>query len=176
MYYTDGMLNEFLKKAQQKKWYKNALIFIFADTANYQQPQAPYKDFEDFIKIRSQIPLLVVGGLVKQPFIEERYFSQIDLAPSVMDLIGEKYIAPWNGVSKIDDNEIGIAYTNRPGNYWAVMSQKGRYYNEANKKDHYFGFGDELELSQKYKTLGASWLKTTNWLLQENLFWKNNEK
>jgi phosphoglycerol transferase MdoB-like AlkP superfamily enzyme len=176
MYYTDGMLNEFLLKIQKKKWYQNTLIFIFADTANYQKPQAPYKDFEDFIKTRSQIPMLVLGGPIKHPFVEKRYFSQIDLAPTVMDLLGSQYLAPWTGVSMIDANQTGIAYTNRPGNYWAVMSQKGRYYNEANQTDHYFGFNDNQQLKRDYKKLGQSWLEITKWLLQENLYWNDNEK
>ena len=176
MYYTDGMLNEFLNQIQDKPWYKNTLIFIFADTANYQQPQAAYKDYEDFINTRSQIPLLILGGQVKHPFVENRFFSQIDLSPTVLDLIGESYIAPWVGVSMIDNKQSGIAYTNRPGNYWGVMSQSGRYYNEAYKKDHYFGFEGDDKLKHDYKELGQSWLSVTNWLLQENLYWINNEK
>ena len=176
MYYTDGMLNEFLNQIQDKPWYKNTLIFIFADTANYQQPQAAYKDYEDFIRTRTQIPLLILGGQVKHPYVEERFFSQIDLPPTVLDLISGPYIAPWVGVSMIDNNQPGIAFTNRPGNYWGVMSQAGRYYNEANKRDHYFGFGGDDKLKQDYKELGQSWLNVTKWLLQENLFWLNNEK
>ena len=171
MHYTDAMLNDFLTVAEQKPWYRNSLIFIFADTANYQQPQAPYKDFEDFIKTRTQIPMVIVGGLVKYPFVEKRYFSQIDLPPTVLDLLGDEYTSPWVGTSMLDPSEVGLAFTNRPGNYWGVMSIKGRYYNEANIKEHSFGFLDNSLINQ-YKRLGESWIKVTQWLLQENLYWR----
>ena len=66
-----------------------------------------------------------------------------------------------------------IAFTNRPGNYWAVMSQRGRYYNENNSIDHYFGFEKE-SLKSEYKELGQSWILVTKWLLQENRYWIEN--
>ena len=64
-----------------------------------------------------------------------------------------------------------LAFTNRPGNYWAVMSQKGRYYNEADQKDHFFGFSENENLKHEYKHIGKAWIDTTRWLLQENKIW-----
>jgi len=171
IYYTDAMLGEFLEKAQQKKWYKNTLIFIMADTANYQQPQQPYADVEDFIRTRSQIPMLIVGGAVKQGVVVEDYFSQIDLGPTVMDLLGEKFISPWAGVSMLSKNTPAIAFTNRPGNYWAVMSQQGKLFNENDSKDTFKDF-TKAALKEEYKQLGKSWIDVTRWLLQEDLYWK----
>lgn len=172
MFYTDAVLNDFLSAIQKKSWYRNSLIFILADTANFQQPQTEYRDFEDFVRIRSQIPLLILGGQVKKAFVEKRYFSQIDLAPTVMDLLGSRYTVPWAGVSMMSSESTGVAFTNRPGNYWVVMSQQGRYYNEADRKDHYFGFSDP-GLKVTYKKLGHAWLQLTKWMLQEDLFWRH---
>ena len=170
MHYTDAMLNEFLTAAERKPWYRNSLIFVFSDTANYQQPQGPYKDFEDFIKTRTQVPMLIVGGLVKYPYVEKRYFSQIDLPPTVLDLLGEEYTAHWIGTSMLDPFEIGLAFVNRPGNYWGVMSVKGRFYKEEELGSHYFGFSDK-RLMDRYERLGESWIRVTQWLLQEDLYW-----
>ena len=130
------------------------MIFVTADTSNYQNPQSPYKNFEDFVKIRSQIPLLIIGGSIKHPFVEKRFFSQIDLAPTIMDLLGFPYLSSWMVRSMLNATSDSIAYTNRPGNYWAVMSHKGRYYNEANMKDQYYGFGANDELKFEYKLVG----------------------
>ena len=172
VHYTDAMLDEFLTAAEKRPWYRNSLIFIFSDTANYQQPQEPHKNFDDFIITRTQIPLLIVGGLVQYPVVENRYFSQIDLAPTVLDLLGVEYTSHWIGTSMLDPSEVGLAYTNRPGSYWGVMSLKGRYYHEADARDHFFGSADK-RLMQHYKRLGKSWLKVTQWLLQENLYWRD---
>lgn len=171
MYYTDAMLGEFIKKIKIKSWYKNSLVFILADTSNYQKPQAPPRTFAEFVKIRSQIPLLILGGAVKKPMVVEDYYSQIDLAPTVMDLLGYVYTAPWAGVSMLSNRSPGIAFTNRPGNYWAVMSRYGRYYKQNETIDHYFGFADE-GLKAEYRLLGKSWLELTQWMLQEDLYWR----
>jgi len=169
--YVDSMLNQFLIKASKSKWFKNTLIFVTADTSNYQNPQRPYKNFEEFVKTRSQIPLLILGGGINHSFEEQRFFSQIDLAPTIMDLLGVPYLSPWMGRSMLNANNDAIAYTNRPGNYWAVMSQKGRYYNESNQNDHYFGFQENDDLKLEYKLSGRAWIDTTKWLLQENKIW-----
>lgn len=173
VYYTDAMLGEFIEKAKKTSWYKNTLIFVTADTSNYQQAQAPPQNFEKFVRMRTQIPLLILGGAVKKPLVVNDYYSQIDLPPTIMDLIGQEYTSHWVGVSMLSNKVPAIAFTNRPGNYWAVMSRKGRYYNENDKLDHFFGFNDD-GLKADYKQLGQSWISITKWLLQENLYWTNN--
>ena len=173
VYYTDAMLGEFIEKAKKTNWYKNTLIFIFADTSNYQHPQSPPGNFEEFVRMRTQIPLLILGGAVKKPLVINDYYSQVDMTPTVMDLLGKPYTSHWTGVSMLSNKFPAIAFTNRPGNYWAVMSRNGRYYNENNRLDHYFGFGDEI-MKSEYKRLGQSWILATKWLLQENRYWIDN--
>lgn len=170
VYYTDAMLGEFLEKAKTKDWYKNSLIFIFSDTANYQQALKPFKDLEDLVTVRSQIPLLIVGGAVRKPAVIEDFYSQIDFAPTVMDLLGDDYTASWAGVSMLSKKLPAIAFTNRPGNYWAVMSRQGRFYRGNDRDDFTYDFVDE-SLKSEYKKLGLSWIQATQWLLQENLYW-----
>ncbi len=171
MHYTDAMLGEFIERAEKTDWYKNSLVFIMADTANYQQPQHPYTDIEEFIRTRSQIPLLVLGGAVKNAIEVDDFFSQIDLAPTVMDLLGKPYESHWAGNSMLSKKTDPIAYTNRPGNYWAVMSLKGKYIIENDKKETFKDFVAP-GLRDRYKSLGNAWIHTTKWLLQENLYWK----
>ncbi|MGK0288864.1 MAG: phosphoglycerol transferase MdoB-like AlkP superfamily enzyme [bacterium] len=174
MGYTDSTLNQFLKTIEKKPWYKNTLIFILADTSNYQVPQSPPKNFEQFVRIRTQIPMLILGGKVK-PLVVKEYSSQIDIAPTVLDILGKPYKASFAGHSWLSPKNPFIAYTNRPGNYWAVMSQKGRYYNESNKKDHFVGFSSQ-STKRFYKDLGLSWIDLTKWMLQENNYWNQKIK
>ena len=170
MYYTDAMLHEFLVEAQKRDWWKNSLIFIFADTSNYQKPQNEPANFEEFVRLRSQIPLLIVGGLVNQPLRIDSFHSQIDLAPTVMDILGASYDSHWNGESMLPQTSDSLAFTNRPGNYWGVMGKNSRFYREADKKDHHYGDTNEIE-ERKFKQLGNAWLSVNRWLLQENRYW-----
>jgi Phosphoglycerol transferase and related proteins, alkaline phosphatase superfamily len=167
----DSMLNQFLMTASKTKWFKNTLIFVTSDTSNYQNPQKPFSNFEDFVKNRSRIPLLIIGGNIKKPYQEMRYFSQIDLAPTIMDILGFPYTNSWMGNSMLKSDNDSLAYTNRPGNYWSVMGLKGSYYNEADHKDHFFGFNNNHHLKLEYKQMGKDWINTVKWLLQENKIW-----
>ena len=169
--YVDSVLNQFLIEASKTKWFKNTLIFITSDTSNYQNPQKPFSNFEDFVKTRSKIPLLIIGGNIKKPYQEDRYFSQIDLAPTIMDILGFPYTNSWMGNSILKSDNNSLAFTNRPGNYWAVMSLQGRYYSEADQNDHFFGFNDNQNLKLEYKQIGKDWIDTVKWLLQENKIW-----
>lgn len=171
--YADQMLGDFIKKIKQKSWYENTLIFIMADTSNFQEPQQIPKDFEEFVRLRSQIPFLILGGPIKKPAVIDEYASQIDVAPTIMDLMGVEYTSHWAGHTLLAKESPFIAFTNRPGNYWAVMSKNGRYYNENNTFDHYFGNSQETMKGQ-YKTLGKSWIRLTKWMLQEDLYWRES--
>ena len=89
-----------------------------------------------------------------------------------MDLLGLAGNSPWVGKSLIAKQDLLIAYTNRPGSYWAVMSEEGSVYSENDNKFHVEENLDP-QLGKRLKSLGSSWLKVTSWLLQEDLYWPN---
>ena len=88
-----------------------------------------------------------------------------------MDILGFPYTNSWMGNSILKSGNNSLAFTNRPGNYWAVMSLQGRYYSEADLNDHFFGFNDNQNLKLEYKQIGKDWIDTVKWLLQENKIW-----
>ena len=64
--------------------------------------------------------------------------------------------------------EPSIAYTNRPNDYWAVMSQLGtflQYHGKQGSKGL-----DPIE-ANRYQQIGQSWIKLNKWLLQQNRLW-----
>ena len=63
-----------------------------------------------------------------------------------MDILGFPYTNSWMGNSMMKSSNDSLAYTNRPGNYWAVMSLQGRYYSEADQNDHFFGFNNNQNI------------------------------
>ena len=182
VYYTDAMLGKFLSRITEKPWFANTVIFITADTSNFQPAERDSRNFEEFVKLRSQVPLLILSGKSVNAgnsnggFVTTQPASQVDLAPTIMDLLAEKITVPWVGRSLLDpmdgsSQEMPLrAYTNRPGAYWAVIEGNTGYYQEDNKIDHFTGRQSE-ENSVRLKEDGTAWHKTIRWVLQENLLW-----
>jgi phosphoglycerol transferase MdoB-like AlkP superfamily enzyme len=175
IHYMDAQLGKFLHLAEGATWFENTLIFVTADTSSFQPPQAEPSNFGEFVRLRSQIPLLIIGGAIKQPAVINDFSSQIDLAPTIMDLLGLSWASPWVGKSMIGNQKLPIAFTNRPGSYWAVMSEKGSVFSENDEIFHSDNLTDTL-LENKFKSIGDSWLKVTSWLLQEDLYWPQLNK
>ena len=178
IHYMDSKLGEFLSLAEKATWFENTIIIVTADTSSFLTPQSEPKDFSEFVSIRSQIPLLILGGPIKQNAEIKDFGSQIDLAPTIMDLLSLAWTSPWVGKSLIGNQDLPIAFTNRPGSYWAVMSESGSVFSENDNKFHVDNLTDPY-LEDRLKSLGTSWLKVTSWLLQEDLYWpkfdKNNQ-
>lgn len=169
LHYTDQMLYEFVQKAKTQSWWDNTLIFVLADTSNYQLPQVEPKTFEEFVRLRSQIPLLILGGALRGRSYEiETYHDQLDLAPTVMDILRQPYRASFAGQSLLGEGD--LALTNRPGNYWAVLSSKGAVYSENDRQIHRTE-GTPNELAEEFEALGLAWIKAQRWLLQEDRIW-----
>jgi len=168
MHYTSAMVAQFLDKAEQTAWWGNSLIFIFGDTSNYQAPLQPPQSLAEFIRLRSATPLLITGGLVKKSARIEHPASQIDLAPTVMDYLGQVYRAPFAGQSLLAEKS--RAYTNRPGNYWAVWEGDQAIYNEERGRKESQGNPSAKEIAKLTKKAQA-WREGIRWLLQEDQIW-----
>ncbi len=185
IHYTDAMLGEFLNRIKNKPWYKNTIIFVTSDTSSFQPSEEEPKNFEDFVKLRSKIPLLILFGknITNAKEIERNIFnepaSQVDIAPTIMDIMNKEIIVPWVGRSLMGTGKNSLekipfrAFTNRPGSYWAVIENNSSYYRENNDKDHYFGIQTNERIIS-LKEIGESWIYSIRWILQENLIWPNN--
>ena len=166
--YTDYQLGRFIEQIKQTQWYKNSLIFIFADSSHYITPQQPTSNILEKIRIHHQIPLLILSGGTKLAKEVDNYASQIDLAPTIIDLLNIQVVTPWVGKSLLADREF-LAFTNRPANHWSIFSQEGSL--------SIFPSGDVAirDLSKKRKnyfiSLANSWIISQKWLLQNNKIW-----
>jgi len=175
------MLGVFLKRISKKPWFKNTIIFVTADTSSYQNAEQNTNNYEEFVNLHSQVPLLILSGKSialgkkSEGIIITQHASQVDLAPTILDILRKKYIVPWVGRSLLNSVDLLTdvpqrAYTNRPGAYWAVIEEKSRYYRENDKRDHFFGDQDNQK-GLHLKEIGSSWIKTISWVLQENRVW-----
>ena len=123
LHYTDKQLGTFIDKAKKQKWYENTIIIITGDTSWHGESLKKAENFNEFIDIRSQIPLLIVGGPIKNSIVVEEFGSQIDIAPSIVDLLNLPRTTPWMGASLLETSSNSFALTNRPGMYWSVRYQ-----------------------------------------------------
>jgi len=81
-YYSDSCLGDFMKQAKTKDWYKNTLFVIVADHSHqtYTHRSVETADYR-------HIPLLFVGGALKQEFVNTTYedvCSQTDIGTTLL--------------------------------------------------------------------------------------------
>lgn len=77
--YTDSCLGAFIDEFKQTEYWKNSVVIMVPDHA------AAYPAGIDNHSIeRYQIPLLMVGGALRQPMKADAYASQIDIAATLL--------------------------------------------------------------------------------------------
>ena len=89
--YADYALGDFFNKAKDHSWYKNTLFVVVADHGArvYGKEQIPINSYE--------IPLLIMAPGHLKPRQINTPLSQIDIAPTVLGLLGLPYEAPFFG-------------------------------------------------------------------------------
>ena len=81
-YYSDSCLGDFIEKAKTKDWYRNTLFVIVADHSHqtYTHRSVETADYR-------HVPLLFVGGALKQEFVNTSYedvCSQTDIGATLL--------------------------------------------------------------------------------------------
>ena len=89
--YADYALGRFMDAAKKHAWYDNTLFVIVADhdARVYGRAQVPVEHY--------RIPLLFHAPARLSPGVCETAISQMDIAPTVLGLLGLGYTAPFYG-------------------------------------------------------------------------------
>jgi len=89
--YADFALGEFLANSADHAWYANTVFVVVADhdARVYGKEQIPLRHY--------RIPLLILAPEAMPPQVVTTATSQIDIAPTVMGLLGLAYEAPFYG-------------------------------------------------------------------------------
>ncbi|OQW91288.1 MAG: hypothetical protein BWK79_17245, partial [Beggiatoa sp. IS2] len=89
--YADYALGRFFESAQHHEWFKQTLFVVVADHGArvYGKAEIPLNSYE--------IPLLIFAPSHLSPSKIEREISQLDIAPTVLGLLGLEYEAPFFG-------------------------------------------------------------------------------
>ncbi len=89
--YADHAIGEFFRDARRHAWFDNTIFIIAADhgARAYGRADIPLNTYE--------IPLLILAPAHIRPARIDTLASQIDVAPTVLGLIGQAYQAPFFG-------------------------------------------------------------------------------
>lgn len=89
--YADHAIGEFMRAASTRKWFKDTIFVIAADHGArvYGKAEIPLYSYE--------IPLLIYSPAHVQPSEMRGRTSQIDIAPTVLGMLGLPYQAPFFG-------------------------------------------------------------------------------
>ncbi|MDH3892667.1 MAG: LTA synthase family protein [candidate division Zixibacteria bacterium] len=108
--YADKALGLFLKSLEEKRVFDSAIVVLTADHARYDVSRLVL-DPETF-----RIPLLILGpqGMIQPGRVIDAAGSQVDILPTILDLLGGKYThRSWGrDVLSLADDDPGFAMIN----------------------------------------------------------------
>jgi phosphoglycerol transferase MdoB-like AlkP superfamily enzyme len=89
--YADYAMGQFFRAAEKHAWFRDTVFIVIADHGArvYGKAEIPLKTYE--------IPLLVYSPAHIPPRRVDRMMTQVDLAPTVLGLLGLGYRAPFFG-------------------------------------------------------------------------------
>ncbi len=133
--YADYAIGRFFEEAARHDWYRNTLFVVIADHGArvYGAAEIPLHSY--------RIPVLVLAPGRLAPGRVDKPFSQIDLAPTVMGMLGLEYDAPFFGedvlhrtpggrhllfnhnheVALLEDDRIAILGLNQSASTWRFV-------------------------------------------------------
>jgi arylsulfatase A-like enzyme len=102
IWFTDHWLGKLLDFASDKPWWKNTVLIVTADHGEAFGEHGMYKHAFELWDVLTHVPLLVHGPGLGARRIDERR-SAIDLAPTVLDLLGVDPPADFEGKSLVPE-------------------------------------------------------------------------
>lgn len=96
--YADYAIGKFLEVAKTRPWFANTIVVVIADHDSrvYGRAYVPVD--------RYRIPALVYAPGKIAPQVVSKLFSNMDLAPTILGLLGLEYEAPFYGVDVLSDS------------------------------------------------------------------------
>jgi phosphoglycerol transferase MdoB-like AlkP superfamily enzyme len=95
--YADYALGYFLREAAKQPWFDNTLFVVVADHGArvYGKAEIPLETYE--------IPLMIYSPKHVAPRQVDTLMTQIDIAPTVLGLLGLQYEAPFFGIDALHE-------------------------------------------------------------------------
>ncbi len=88
MAYNDIVLKEFFEQAKQTQWYHNTIFVITADHGLNVHRNIPNHP------LNGHIPFIIYSPLIDTTLQSNKIVSQIDILPTIIDIMGEDQVLP----------------------------------------------------------------------------------
>jgi phosphoglycerol transferase MdoB-like AlkP superfamily enzyme len=143
--YTDFALKRFFTEAKKKPWFDNTIFVLVADHCN----QIYYDEYQKPIN-RYAVPILIYKPNSKYVGVDNDWAQQIDIYPTILDMIGyDKPFRSW-GRSLFDKNSSPPFAINSTGTIYQFA--KGNYICTFDGKN-VLGFYDKDDKALKYNLI-----------------------
>ena len=117
--YTDFALQRFFAEAKKQPWYNNTIFVMVADHGNTIAYDEYRKEFN-----KHTVPILFFTPNKKYVGVNNDWAQQIDIYPTLLDMIGyQKPFRSW-GRSLINDKQVPPFVIKHSGNVYQYMSGK----------------------------------------------------
>lgn len=115
--YTDYALKQFFAAAKKESWYKNTVFVLVADHSNTIAYDEYTKEFN-----KNTVPILFFTPSEKYVGVNNDWAQQIDIYPTILDMIGyPKPFRSW-GRSLIGDTQVAPFVVKYSSNVYQFMS------------------------------------------------------
>lgn len=115
--YTDMALQKFFAAAKKEPWYKNTIFVLVADHGNTIAYDEYRKEF-----MKNTVPILFFSPDQKYVGVNNDWAQQIDIYPTLMDMIGyQKPFRSW-GRSLLNDKQVAPFVIKYGSNMYQFMS------------------------------------------------------
>ena len=181
-FYTDYSLGFFFKIFRTRKYFKDTIFFVFADHGNNRRKNTVRdSDLNHFEGIH-QIPLLIYDPLKEEGIIRNDVAGEIDLAPTVLDLLGIEIANHFVGQSlmktRVDPFYLGYHGRDNPRSYYVndslmcIVNTETDIIRSYKKKE---GAHQEFSLSDQKREEILSrvkdFVKLTDWAIFNDRIW-----
>ena len=144
--YTDFAFKKFFESASKQPWFNNTIFIITADHCNQ-----TYYPFYNQIVNRSAVPILIYKSNSNLKGVNTDFAQQIDIYPTILDMIGyQKPFRSW-GRSLVGDKKIPPFVCNFNGGQYQFM--QGNYICTFDGKE-IVGIYDKTDLGLEHNLIG----------------------
>ncbi len=175
---ADNNLRIFIQQIKKQTWFKNTIIIITADNGNGALPYTKRKlsTIEQF-KITHDIPFLMytINPSYKIPIgtVSKRYASQVDIMPTILDIMGIELENPFVGESLFSKNRKKEIFLYDWFNCYYLLTNDQFFYSAHTKS--LFNFNRGHLLNKKNITLNSYETRIKTMVaFYNNLILKNN--
>jgi phosphoglycerol transferase MdoB-like AlkP superfamily enzyme/glycerophosphoryl diester phosphodiesterase len=134
IFYTDYSLGEFIKKARKRKFFKNTIFVITGDHGIWLFPSEKGLNKARKEEIYFRMPLVIYSpGLIESEVIETPG-SQVDIAPTLLDILGISARNPF----------VGTSLLRNPSSMRYVLTLHDRKWNLRADNNYCYDLGDEV--------------------------------